>query len=65
MHICTFPVGPSLHAFSQLHNYTHVYTLTMTYVHTHTHTHTHTSVLIYAHGAKDQAPVQKELTHSG
>jgi hypothetical protein len=26
---------------------------------------THTSILTYAYGAKDQAPVQKEITHSG
>ena len=49
------------------------YILTITYLHTHLHTcihpHnyilTHTSILTYAYGAKDQAPVQKELTHSG
>lgn len=29
------------------------------------HTYTHISILTYAYGAKDQAPVQKELTHSG
>jgi hypothetical protein len=27
--------------------------------------YTHTSILTYAYGAKDQALVQKELTHSG
>jgi hypothetical protein len=29
------------------------------------HTYAHTSILTYAYGAKDQATVQKELTHSG
>jgi hypothetical protein len=58
---CSNTVGPSLHAFSQLHTYTHThaYILTITYLHTHPYIH------ILTHGAKDQAPVQKELTHSG
>ena len=61
--IYTFPFKPS---WVQL-----ACNLTITYLHTHMytfsqiHTYTHTSILTYAYGAKDQALVQKELTHSG
>jgi hypothetical protein len=46
----------------------HIYTFPFKPVSLHTFSQFHTytqSILTYAFGAKDQAPVQKEVTHSG
>lgn len=55
---------------SYTNSHTHTYThpckqLNLTTYLFHNYTLTHTYILTYAYEAKDQAPMQKEVTHSG
>jgi hypothetical protein len=46
-----------MHSHNYILMHTHSYILTVTYL-------KYTSILTYAYGAKDKAPMQKELAHS-